>query len=420
MVNVTVDLPDWARRIRDERNAREMSHRQFVTALRAHSERELPSDESMIRRVKAWQAGESYPDDFYRPLIARTFGMPTGAIFGARDGYRNADNALIAGTGMNTMEILTRLRTSSVDQATLEGLRITVDGLCSEYPHMPPGSLLLEGRQWLRRITSLLDHRLSLAQHKEILALAGWLALLVGCVEYDTADRSGAEATRREALSLGQESGSADVAAWAHEMRAWFALTRGDYRGVIAASDQGQAIAPHSAVSVQLAAQKAKAWARIGDRRQVEVSLDQGRALLEELPHPDNLDHHFAVDPAKWTFYSMDAYRLMPGATEQRLAETYAREVLRTGIDTGGVERAPMRNAEARVTLAVVAAREGDLAQALAYGHRALEGERKSVPSLLMVSRELVAIVKEHYANEPDAAEYIRQLRELRDHRGAI
>ncbi len=79
-----------------------------------------------------------------------------------------------------------------------------------------------------------------------------------------------------------------------------------------------------------------------------------------------------------------------------------------------------MRNAEARVTLAVVAAREGDLDQALAYGHRALEGERKSVPSLLMVSRELVAIVKEHYANEPDAAEYIRQLREHRDHSGAI
>lgn len=94
---------------------------------------------------------------------------------------------------------------------------------------------------------------------------------------------------------------------------------------MIATSEQGQGLAPNSGVAVQIYAQKAKAWARIGDRRQVEVALDQGRTLLESLPHPENLDHHFAVDPAKWTFYSMDTYRLLPGATEQRLAETYAK-----------------------------------------------------------------------------------------------
>jgi len=37
-------------------------------------------------------------------------------------------------------------------------------------------------------------------------------------------------------------------------------------------------------VAVQLAAQEAKAWARIGDRRQTEVALDQGRRLLDVLP----------------------------------------------------------------------------------------------------------------------------------------
>lgn len=136
--------------------------------------------------------------------------MPTAAIFGVQGGRHDADADLIAGTGLNTMEILTRLRSSSVDQATLDGLRITVDRLCSEYPHMPPDSLLLEGRQWLRRITALLDQRLTISQHREILTLAGWLALLVGCVEYDTADRAGTEATRREALSLGQESGAGE------------------------------------------------------------------------------------------------------------------------------------------------------------------------------------------------------------------
>ncbi|CAM5465226.1 hypothetical protein GCM10010220_02410 [Streptomyces parvulus] len=61
-------------------------------------------------------------------------------------------------------------------------------------------------------------------------------------------------------------------------------------------------MAPHHSVAVQRSGQEAKAWARLGDRRQVEVALDKGRRLLEGMPHPDNLDNHFVVDPAKFDF----------------------------------------------------------------------------------------------------------------------
>jgi hypothetical protein len=70
-------------------------------------------------------------------------------------------------------------------------------------------------------------------------------------------------------------------------MRAWFALTTGDYRGVIAAAQAGAETAAHHGVAVQLARQGAKAWARLGDRRQVEVALDKGRRLLEGMPYPE-------------------------------------------------------------------------------------------------------------------------------------
>jgi hypothetical protein len=33
--------------------------------------------------------------------------------------------------------------------------------------------------------------------------------------------------------------------------------------------------------------------------------------LLESLPYPENLDHHFVVDPGKFDFYAMDCYRLV-------------------------------------------------------------------------------------------------------------
>src|SRR6266851_10479796 len=224
--------------------------------------------------------------------------------------------------------------------------------------------------------------------------------------------------TRQAAWSLGEESGNTEVMACAQEMRAWFAHTRGDYRGVLAAAATGHEVAPHGPAAVQLHAQKAKAWARIGDRRQVEVALDQGRALLERLPYPENLDNHFAVDPAKWDFYSMDCYRILGGhdtaSTENKLAGTYAQEILRTGIDSTGFERTPMRNAEARITLGVISAREGELELALDYGRQAIAGERLSVPSLLMVSGELATIVSDRYPTDPTATDYLDQLKHLR------
>lgn len=183
------DRPAWARRIRDERSARSWTQVQFIEAMRSHSDRILPGQASMERTVKKWEAGTTCPDDFYKPLIAKTFGTVTAAIWPVQ-GSRNADAELISAAGMDTLEILARLRGTSLDNATLEGLRITVDRLCSEYPYLPSEQLLNEGRQWLTRITGMLDRRLTLEQHREMLALSGWLAALVGCVEYDTTNRS--------------------------------------------------------------------------------------------------------------------------------------------------------------------------------------------------------------------------------------
>src|SRR5262249_21433024 len=157
----------------------------------------------------------------------------------------------------------------------------------------------------------------------------------------------------------------------------WINLTSGDYHGVIAAARAGLEAAPHHGVAVQLAAQEAKAWARMGDRRQTEVALDQGRRLLEAMPYPENLDHHFVVDPTKFDFYAMDCYRQL---AEDKMAETLADEVIRSSTDFDGTERAPMRTAEAWVTLGVIAAREGDIEQAVHQGERALSGPRQSLP----------------------------------------
>jgi hypothetical protein len=352
---------------------------------------------------------------WYRPLIAALFGTIEHAMFPQPGRYNpgryDRDREVTEVSRLGMVELLQRLRTSDVDGAALDTLRITTERLCCEYPHLPANQLAVEGRRWLEQLVGLQQsQRLNLAQHREVLNLAGWLALLIGCVEYDQGDRRASETTREVALSLGTETGNPDIVGWVHEMRAWIALTTGDYRGAIYASRAGIEAAGGQAVAAQLASQSAKAWARVGDRRQTEVALDQGRSILAGLPYPDNLDNHFVVDPAKFDFYAMDCYRVLG---EDRLAQTLAEEVIRASTDFDGTERSPMRMAEARLTLGVVAGREGDIDAALAYGHQAFQATRQSVPHLIMVGEELRGVLETRYPGDPDVAEFSQRLRNL-------
>jgi len=408
MEDVTTTPADIARRLRDERTARNMSQREAVQRLRMYSPDELPSEESLIRTWKRWEAGDHLPDAFYRPLIAKLFGTVTAAFFPEPNQER--ESAIIAASGMSTMEIISRVRGSTIDNATLDALRITADRLCAEYSYMPSDQLMVEGQQWLRRITDMLNRRLTLSQHREVLSLAGLIALLVGCVENDMGNRMDAEATRRSALDLGTDADDRRVMGWAHEMSAWFALTDGNYAGVVAAANRGIEAAGGRDVSVQLIAQKAKAYARVNDSRLVTITLEEGRQLLEKQPYPEDVHHHFSVDPAKWDFYAMDCYRV---SGQDELARIYAEEVLRSSTDASGQNRAPMRSAEARITLACAAARDGDLSTAIEMGENALKGDRKSIPSLLMVSRDLEHVITQRYPEAPDTREYVDHLRVL-------
>jgi transcriptional regulator with XRE-family HTH domain len=296
------------------------------------------------------------------------------------------DDLLIAATGMDTLELLQRVRASAIDQSTVDALNITVEQLCCDYPHADAHDLMNTGKQWLSRVTELLENRLTLSQHRDILNNAGMLALLVGCLEYDVGDATAAEATRRMAMSLGVDSGDLAIVGWAHEMLAWFHLTTGNHRAVIPAAEAGVVAASTQSVAVQLYGQQAKAYARMGKPEETHAALEHGRELLDRLPYPERPENHFVVDPDKWDFYAMDTYRIVG---EDELARRNADEVIRRSATPDGVVVAPMRKAEAELTLAVIAARRGDVDEASTLGIEALQDGRTSRPSLLMVAGEL-------------------------------
>lgn len=360
------------------------------------------TQDSLLRQWKDWESGRHQPR-YWARYVAAVFGTVADDLF-AEPAAGAAAEFLAESTGMDTAELILRLQSSSFDAATLRAIDVTIDRLNNQYRYRPAQALRTEAQSWLGRLSALLDQRLNYKQHGQVLEAAARLALLVGCVEYDSGDSVAAETTRRFALDLATELDHRDLMGWAHEMTAWFALTEGDYNHVITASDLGRQIAGQRGVSVQLAGQTAKAWARLGNVRQVEVALDQGRTILESLTSPTNPDDHFVVDPTKWHFYAMDVYRIIG---QDSLAQVYAEETLRLGVDENGVERSPMRNAEARITLAVLAERAGEHDEALAQGFRALESARQSLPHLRMVASELSReFERSGHGDDPDVRQF--------------
>jgi tetratricopeptide (TPR) repeat protein len=404
MTNEHSELPGWADRIRRERDVRGWSPADAVAALRTFSNVPLPGE--LIDQWTRWECGRSKPDEFYRPLIAATLGTVVESIFpGSRPSVRSEtnDERLLSRCGIDTHEVVQRIGRSSVDVTTLAALELTIEQLCCEYSGHDATQLIAKSRKWLSRITRLLDERLTLVQRKHLLDAAGWLTLLIGCLEYDMGRYRAAEAARTRAMQLAHDATNASLLGWAHELRAWFALTNGRYREVLEAAHAGQDAAPGRSVSVQLLAQEAKAWARMASQRNALRALEKGRVLLDSLPYPERPDNHFVVEPDKFEFYAMDCYRLIG---DDHLAEMLAREIVRKSITFDGADISPMRRAEAELTLGVIAARNGAVDEALSYGHKALSIDRRSQPSLLMVGFELHHALSQRYPNSADVQHF--------------
>jgi len=379
----------WAERLRRDRQARQLSVRDAVRELRLHADEALPGDETLLRTWKRWESGatKTVPARVYQAAIAAMFGSVPTAYF---DAPVTPAPGIVRLTDNETIELTQRLRFSTVGPAAMDALQVTVEALCTDYSSVPGKVVLADAKRWLKKIDGLLNKRLTYAQHRDALAMAGWLMLLVSCLEYDLGSEADAEAARQSAIQMAHEIDNTEIAAWACEIRSWMAVTSGDYYATVAAAREGLAITRSHGVSVQLLAQEAKAWARLRNRTQVEVSLETGRELLSRLDFPQNPRNHFQVDPTKYDFYAMDCWRI---TGEDRLAAAAAETVVRSSIAPDGRSISPMRLAEAQLTQATVMARNGDLSEALALAEDALRVDRRSLPSLLMIAHELVTEV---------------------------
>ncbi|SFK30727.1 hypothetical protein SAMN05216275_1226 [Streptosporangium canum] len=372
----------------------------------------LACDEERIRR---WEAGEvRWPHSPYRIAITQLTGLQPEDL-GFRPNRRGAGQ-LIEATSIipmdalraeadlyGTMELAQQLQASDVGTSTLEALAEAVDLLCRAYPVVSAATLRDRTQKRLAQVNGLLGGRITLAQHRELLVITGWLTALLGCVHYDLGEREEAETARRAAYEMGRQVGHGELMGWAYEMSAWFALVEGRYEDVVTSARMGQAVAGQSSAQVQLTLQEARGLARIGDRREADKALTRGADALAKLPLPGTPDHHFVFDHAKWVFYAATAYTWLE---DNDRAEEHALETIQMHTRPDGTSNAPMRVADARIDLGIVHARRGDLDAAVEQGMAAFDIERRSLTDLVNRAGDLDRVLRQRYRREALAEEF--------------
>jgi tetratricopeptide (TPR) repeat protein len=393
-----------------------------INASQAGIAERLACDEERIRR---WESGEvRWPSPPYRRALKELTGLdPAQLGFIPRtqaDTDKTVNRRIEAAEAFrseaelfDTMDLGRMVTVSDLGQGTIDTLQEAAELLCRAYPSASASELRVRTKQRLSYITRLISGRCTLAQHRELVVTAGWLALLLGCLHYDLGEREQAEAARQAAYHAGLQAGRGEIVAWSYELAAWFALTEGRYHDVVAYAQAGQQHAGLTNAMVQLVLQEARSQARLGERQDAHASLDHGAKLLEQLPKPDHPENHFVFDHTKWIFYAADCYTWLG---DDQPAEEHAREIITYHTQPDGSSNAPMRSANAHIDLAVIRARHGDLDQAVHHGLSAFGYDRKTEASLLSRAVDLDRILAERYPSERLTGDFHERYMEARAH----
>lgn len=367
------------------------------------------------KRLARWETGEVlWPHAVYRRALHELTGRDAKAL-GFIPPHRQSERRPAADPGaprdtlqaeadiFDTLELTRLAEVSDIGAGTIEALHETADLLCRAYPSTPAAILRDRTKRRLQHVIRLLGGRSTLTQHRELLVAAAWLAVLLGCLHYDQGEREEAEAARQAAYQWAKQAGHAELMGWAYEMSAWFALVDGRYEQLIEFAQAGQAVAGAGSAGVQLTLQEAKAWSRLGDHKQAEAALGRGAEMLSRMPVPVHPEHHFVFDHTKWMFYASTCYVWL-GDNDR--AEEHAREVITQHVRPDGSTNAPMRVAQSRINLGIVAARRGNLDEAVSYGNSAFAYERRSLTALTSSSADLDAILQQYYRDEQLARDF--------------
>ncbi|MEU1786695.1 helix-turn-helix transcriptional regulator [Streptomyces sparsogenes] len=350
--------------------------------------------------VYRWERGEAAPQPHQRPKIAELLEIETreldrllasGSSAVARVNSWSISHDLADDDEQEAWELARRVEASDVGPQTLKRLECAFDDLATAYPVTPPQELLQRVRRHCSYVARLLDGRKTLAEHRRLLVVGGWLSLLGATLHIDLKQEHSATARLQTAVALAREAEHREIEAWCFETEAWRVLTDGDYARAAELSRTAQSIAPAgTSALIQATAQEGRARARLGNGKETYSAIDRVQQMSAALGFPERpMEHHYQYDPAKSLAYTATTLAWLGDSA----AEGYAREVISRLNPSGDITSWPRRVASANIDLALVLLTEDRLDEACDAAQKAILSGRV-VPSNHWRALEVVKAVE--------------------------
>jgi tetratricopeptide (TPR) repeat protein len=327
-------------------------------------------------------------------------------------GLFNLVNPSDAGEDFDVLMMIQEADRTDIGPGTIDGLYAMFHKLCQDYPSAGAPELRHKVKRLYSRVMHLRQGRITLSQHRELIAVSAWVAALLSCVEWDMNEREAAETARSATLRFAKEIDHAELRAWSYEMQAWFALTEGRYGDAARIAQAGQEVGGENSAIVQLTMQEARGWARLGQEELAERAINRGYDMLQRLPEAD-YPRHFIYDRSKFPYYVASCYQWLG---QYAKSEEYALQVIKECERNGTTERSPMRMAEIYITLGLVQVHHENLEGAVGSASKALTYDRQTQPHLFIRLAELRHAIVEKFPDAKAAHEFDDMFSRLHGH----
>jgi len=282
---------------------------------------------------------------------------------------------IVAAAVEESREISQSVEASDLGPVTLESLNLAVEGYGLDYLAIPALKLHQQVQSERKLVVTLLRGKHTLCERRHLYTVAGWLSGLLGHLANDLGDQRAARQHCLTAWLLAKETNDRDLAAWLWGTRALIATYAGLPSEAVRCAQAGHPFAREgSTAAVRLAAQEARAYARMGDHRGTDDAMRRAERACERLSEQATCSI-FSFDSPYLPFYAGTCYVWL--SRPERARECAAQAIAL--CDTAPASW-PVTRALARIDLAMSLVQQGHPDRAAEVGTEALgiyESERR-------------------------------------------
>ncbi|MEV5556731.1 XRE family transcriptional regulator [Nonomuraea wenchangensis] len=316
---MATELPAWAVRLRAERRNRFWSQKEMARHLAEAAgddvRARLPSRESIVRRIQAYEAGHNQPDDPYRLLYARAFGLAENDLF---ESERRPVPTVTAAPDPELYERITKAlaHPQRVDTATIEWLERCLEEHRRAEDTMGSGPLLPVVRAQLDAVTVLAQGTPGPLAER-VVGLLGQYAQFVAWMCQDSGDHAAALAWYDRSHGWALEAGDGALAATTLNVRAHLAWSIGEPLRCVRLAEAARWYDGRTTLGVQgMAAQMAaRGHAEMGEAEAARRLLGEAEELIRAASeHPED-------EPPWMYFYDDGWFDMQRGMAELALGD---------------------------------------------------------------------------------------------------